>query len=1278
MMPDRGIEIPPMCRASADAGQGRYAQNPFRYIDVDRDFAKSLADQLGMYQSVVLLGPRYVGKRFLVARVEELLAEEGTERVLSMRLLDKPWASESEFWQAAADAVSGALEDLPWVPPSDPKRLLDALGTFLKIHRCQVVGLFADVDGLPDHIARRLLKGIRTLATLSQDSPGHMAVLLTGSGGLAPLVHGPDSEFDCAVQYVIQGFERNMFDEWVDASLAGFGWELESPDECHGLLFGSCGGNVYMLRVLFTAIAEGRRIHGTPGTDPIAPAEIEGAMVHLYAPVCRPYDFLVHAFARIENSGQSCEKLADLLEHGETPVPQATLPSEVGAPSELELCGLAVRDGGRLVPARGVVHGIVKDYFTAWRMGDLFACNQRWDLAFKWYGEAAASDGYWIYPPAVRLQLPLAVQALQTALHGMAPEGVRKLIEFFAKGARYVLGFEEVTVWRQRAGEGRWSCAWDEGGTGDAELTDICALLPAPENLLEGRVQIDEKLAPHAMIVGLPKRGDEIGSAVVMSNFATGTPLTRERVDLCRGVIVSLVWAYDQAETIDDAYRQQGIQDHLLKSIPDILRAATSEAAGVRTALRTAAEKIRQIGFRRVMFSLVNAERTHIEGVFDSRPRGEPEIAKESVWGITDQDNVIDVQQLCVGKKEPVRVDDAMTHPLTDRTAVKKAAMGAIVLVPIMLDGEVLGTLHVERNDKALPSPEDVRALEYCADQLAVVIDLVEKKNILETAVHANHEPVFVADGCGRLRFVNQAGARQTGLREGWPSRSPGTNIDSCLMLKSRDALRRAMGTERAVWYRVKEIEKRWQLYAAPIKDWRRRCFGAVLQATDLTSENQLLHTITRLAAASSMAALLSAIVSATYERGHEWVRLYLIDDETGELVGRMQRGAEAGSETEQSFAKGKVILPGRDIRGSESWICLDESKPVVFEYDPDKKEGTVSTTDSGLEVRSIHICLCPDPCRKEAGDVWIDFPLFCRDSRKPLGKLSLKCPEDFTPEQFELLHILAEVSSAMLAASTVQREEMLRKGIHECKVAMEKAVGTTAHHLLARLAALGVLRERFLSARGDEERLTELDAQFDDLLERLDNELANIQQRLRPVDVHADRADITDLLRTRLREFLADSSFTLSPSSAVDADVDAPVLGTALDELIMNAGRAAGGIERLRIEASVRSTGQDITPWCVIDLSDNGPGIPADMRDRVFEELYSAWPVGGRGTGLGLGYVRRVIEAHGGSIRIAEPVKTGARFVIRLPRFASAQNGPSAGQRRAQTCSDLALPEER
>jgi two-component system nitrogen regulation sensor histidine kinase NtrY len=65
------------------------------------------------------------------------------------------------------------------------------------------------------------------------------------------------------------------------------------------------------------------------------------------------------------------------------------------------------------------------------------------------------------------------------------------------------------------------------------------------------------------------------------------------------------------------------------------------------------------------------------------------------------------------------------------------------------------------------------------------------------------------------------------------------------------------------------------------------------------------------------------------------------------------------------------------------------------------------------------------------------------------------------------------------------------------------------------------------------------------------------------------------------------------------------------------------------------------------IVVADNGPGIPANEREKLFLPYYSTKR---RGSGLGLAIVRRIIAEHGGSIDVTDNEPRGTRFIVELP----------------------------
>jgi two-component system NtrC family sensor kinase len=99
------------------------------------------------------------------------------------------------------------------------------------------------------------------------------------------------------------------------------------------------------------------------------------------------------------------------------------------------------------------------------------------------------------------------------------------------------------------------------------------------------------------------------------------------------------------------------------------------------------------------------------------------------------------------------------------------------------------------------------------------------------------------------------------------------------------------------------------------------------------------------------------------------------------------------------------------------------------------------------------------------------------------------------------------------------------------------------------------------------------------------------------------------------------------------------------LTNLVQNAIEAvADGSGRVRIAGTVE--GDEL----VIRVKDNGPGIPPDVQARLFTPFFTTKPAG-RGMGLGLTIVRRVVQGLGGTLQVQSAPGAGAEFVVRVPR---------------------------
>jgi signal transduction histidine kinase len=96
---------------------------------------------------------------------------------------------------------------------------------------------------------------------------------------------------------------------------------------------------------------------------------------------------------------------------------------------------------------------------------------------------------------------------------------------------------------------------------------------------------------------------------------------------------------------------------------------------------------------------------------------------------------------------------------------------------------------------------------------------------------------------------------------------------------------------------------------------------------------------------------------------------------------------------------------------------------------------------------------------------------------------------------------------------------------------------------------------------------------------------------------------------------------------------------------LLTNAAQALAGRDGARIDVSTRRRGGEI----VIEVADNGPGIPDEIVPRIFDPFFTTKEVG-QGSGLGLSIAHGIVERHGGNIAVDSEIGHGTTFTVTLP----------------------------
>ena len=147
--------------------------------------------------------------------------------------------------------------------------------------------------------------------------------------------------------------------------------------------------------------------------------------------------------------------------------------------------------------------------------------------------------------------------------------------------------------------------------------------------------------------------------------------------------------------------------------------------------------------------------------------------------------------------------------------------------------------------------------------------------------------------------------------------------------------------------------------------------------------------------------------------------------------------------------------------------------------------------------------------------------------------------------------------------------------------------------------------------------------------------------------------AELCEQLREELETIRGDTSITVECASlGLDVEAEERYLHRVLQNLVTNALRYARSSIVMRVQESEGRV--------LIYVDDDGPGIPEHERERVFKpfaRLDKSRHRASGGYGLGLSIVKRIVDWHGGEIRVEESPAGGARFTVELPRTQQEQH---------------------
>ena len=218
--------------------------------------------------------------------------------------------------------------------------------------------------------------------------------------------------------------------------------------------------------------------------------------------------------------------------------------------------------------------------------------------------------------------------------------------------------------------------------------------------------------------------------------------------------------------------------------------------------------------------------------------------------------------------------------------------------------------------------------------------------------------------------------------------------------------------------------------------------------------------------------------------------------------------------------------------------------------------------------------------------------------------------------------------------------------------------VANVSHELKTPVGAISLLAEAVDEAADDEvavrrfaarlhKESARLTALVQDIIELSRLQGADVVLQGRPVDVNTVLAEAVD--RNKLPAEGKNIKISLGGHSDAMVHGDPDLLMIAFRNLIDNAIRYSP--EGTTVGVGVRSRDGLVQ----VSVTDQGPGIPQDEQDRIFERFYRVDAARSRqtgGTGLGLSIVKHVISNHGGEVTVWSQPGQGSTFTVRLPEL--------------------------
>ncbi|OGD11676.1 MAG: hypothetical protein A2W20_07280 [Candidatus Aminicenantes bacterium RBG_16_66_30] len=251
----------------------------------------------------------------------------------------------------------------------------------------------------------------------------------------------------------------------------------------------------------------------------------------------------------------------------------------------------------------------------------------------------------------------------------------------------------------------------------------------------------------------------------------------------------------------------------------------------------------------------------------------------------------------------------------------------------------------------------------------------------------------------------------------------------------------------------------------------------------------------------------------------------------------------------------------------------------------------------------------------------------------------------DFTNVQVMVLYNLVAVILGILSDRERRKQLLLRDA--ESLAAIGEAASYLAQDMKTHLAAVG---EHGRSVKGQLKADDPLGIKLNMIIQEtqwLEKLVLEILAFSRPLKLSLSKQGIQPIINDSLefaRDYAAQKNVTLQarfPQDLPPFSFDRIRIKQVIVNLLLNAIHASSYDDSVRVSAARRGR------QFIIEVSDHGEGIPPEKRKEVFLPFYSTKE---GATGLGLSVVRKIVNDHGGSVRILDNDEKGVIFRVALP----------------------------